>query len=319
MITAKRKQIIALISSFFFFYAVVSVPVRAVQILDCLDVEKLVEPASNLELSGLAYEADENILYAIGDDATLIRLAVQFSGDTLLTVKWLDSGHLLDADGNPLQGIAADSEGLAAQGHNDGVLGNTVLWVSFERKVRVCRYHTDGSLIDCPALPPQLSELGNYSKPNSALESIAYKLGIGAVVAAERPLAGDLGTAGWHSIFALDGGWQRRVKASNNDAALTAIEIMPDGSLLALEREYSWWRLVAHSTLLLYPAASLDDTAMVLLSYQAGSLPVGNFEGLTMRDPGHVFMVSDDNRMPITASWLLYLSLNGSGSNAVCR
>ncbi len=312
MTASRQKLIISLL-----FYALLSTPVQAVQILDCLDIEKLDKQTGNLELSGLAYEADSSILYAIGDDATLVRLAVRFSGDTLLAVKWLGKGNLLDAAGKPLQGVAADSEGLAAQWHDDGVLGNTVLWVSFERKVRVCRYHTDGSLIDCPALPPQLSKIANYSKPNSALESMAYKPGIGAVVAAERPLVGD--SDGWHSIWALDGSWQRRVKASNMDAALTAIEFMPDGSLLALEREYSWWRFAARSTLLLYPTISPGGTAMVLLAQQAGSLPVGNFEGLTRRGPGHVFMVSDDNRLPLTASWLLYISLNNSGTNAGCR
>ena len=297
----------------------ICLPLSAAVILDCRSIEPLHSDFNYMELSGITYVADEDVAYMVGDDGSLISVQLHFDGDKLLDMELLDSVSLLDAKGNPLAGSASDSEGVAAQYADDGVAGNTVLWVSFERDVRVCRYHVDGSLMDCPELLPPVADIANYRKPNAALESIAIMPGVGALVAAERPLKLDgSDDEGWHVIYAAASGAQYRVPARDREAGLTAIEIMPDKSLLLLERKYAWWRLAAQVELVRHQELDAASEPEVLLSASDDSLPYGNFEGIARRGQNYLFAVSDDNRMPLIPSLLLYIRLDVEGNNASC-
>ena len=313
-----RRRIVAL-SAWLWLLCGAWLPLSAAVVLDCRSIEPLHPDFNYMELSGIAYAADDDAAYMVGDDGSLISVRLHLDGDKLLELELLDRARLLDAEGNPLAGGASDSEGLAAQHADDGVAGNTVLWVSFEREVRVCRYHVDGSLMDCPALPPPIDDIANYRKPNAALESMAFTPGAGALVAAERPLEIDGGDdEGWHVIHSVTGGERRRLPARDKGASLTGVEIMPDGSVLLLERKYAWWRLTAQVELLRHQGLSADGEPEVLLSAAGGGLPYGNFEGIARMGRNRLLAVSDDNRMPLVPSLLLYIRLDAEGEGASC-
>ena len=241
MVIAHRSSIVSLTLLLLLPLAgsMVAFQAGAAQVLECYSIEKLNAEAEDMELSGLAYSADDDTLYAVGDGGILVSLGTHFTGDRLVKLDWLGSTRLSDAAGNPLSGAYSDSEGMVAQYAADGIVGNTVLWISFEHEVRACRYSPDGSLVDCPPLAGAIADIENYSKPNAALESIgiypaAMESGqvaaVNVAVAAERPLKQAPGNT--HVIYDTRGNELYRIPAYSTGAGLSGIEFMPDGSIL---------------------------------------------------------------------------------------
>ena len=291
-----------------------SFPVWSAVIMDCRQIEAMQPGVDALELSGIGFAADESVLYAVGDDGNLFRFAVTFEGTTLGDIAWLDRTRLRAADGRALHGDFKDSEGLAVQYGEDGEAGNTILWISFEQTMRLCRYTPEGDLLDCPRLPPPLQDRSNYRQPNAGLESVAWWPGKGIYTAPEYPLRRP--RDGERVLYALHGR-HYKIQPHEASAAVTGIEVLPDGRILVLERDYRFFRLGVQATLLLYAEPGLETPPQVLLDEPA--LPPGNFEGIARHGSRHAFIVNDDNRFVGAPTWLLYIALFADGEHASCR
>lgn len=97
-----------------------------------------------VELSGLAWDQDEEILYALSDHGHVFHVRLDFDEDTINQVEFLAAYALRDPQGAPLGGSSADAEGVALRNHRNGRPGDTELIVSFEREPRVQSFSPTG-------------------------------------------------------------------------------------------------------------------------------------------------------------------------------
>jgi hypothetical protein len=262
-------------------------------------------------LSGLAWDADEQLLYAVSDYGILHHLKPRFDDGRLTGVDHVAGFSLRDRQGRPLRGAARDAEGLVLSGGTDGARGNSELCVSFEREPRVARYAPDGRFLEGVQLPDALEDVGNYASPNQGLEALTIHPVYGYLMLPEASLADD--PPGRISLF---GAGERRWPyhpANSPASSPTALEALPGGNLLALERAFLsvFWPLVI--SLRVVDLDSGDEPGirtLVTLSTGQG-WKLDNFEGLALHEEDRFFMVSDNNGSPRQRTLLVYFRLPG--------
>jgi len=184
--------------------------------------------------------------------------------------------------------------------------------VSFERRPRIVIYRPDGRFIRKRVLPVPLADRHAYASPNKALESVAVVPGVGMVTGPERPMRRD--PANQVTLYALDGRrWRYPLRRAPDDS-LVALEGLPDGTLIALER--------AHGSFLMLPViislreippltrsnTRLSPRTVAVLSTSRG-WSVDNFEGLAWHEGRRFFMVSDDNARRVQRTLLVYFEI----------
>lgn len=264
------------------------------------------------ELSALAWDEDEQLLYALSDGGRLFHLKPEFDQGMLSGVAGVAGFPLRDSRGRRLRGTRADAEGLAVENAENGVRGDSIVYVVFERHPRLVRYATDGHFSGTLALPEPLAHVANYASANKSLESLTHHPVMGWLVAPERPLAGGKpGTIGLSSIQGKVWNYPLREVPNNS---LTAIEALPDGTLVTLERGHGLMYLPfivsVRRTEALRPEMSAPlnvSTAAVFDSSRGWR--VDNFEGLARREGMKFFMVSDNNENAIQRTLLLQIEL----------
>lgn len=266
------------------------------------------------QLSGLSWDEDDGVLYALSDKGALFHLRPVFDGELLTGLELLKALPLREVGtGKPLtwRSGRSDTEGLdILHGHN-GRGDDAELIISFERKPRIVRFRPDGQAIDEIPLPAPLTQTGAYTSANRMLEAVCHDPALGVLTTPEAPLLGE--RKGYTRIYSVHGqSWLYPLHNGNN---ISALECLGDGRVLVLERDFG--RLFGHATaalrLAVLPAKSKIDTpvgvsTVVTLDAAAGHL-IDNFEGLTRHRGRRFFMVSDDNDLFIQRTLLLYFEL----------
>lgn len=248
-------------------------------------------------LSGLAWDEDEGILYAVSDQSKLHHLQPVFSEGLLRDVRHLGAYSLQDSDGRALQRPWSDAEGLTLRNAANGIRGDTELVVSFEIRMRIRRYDNTGKRLGGISLPHPLDVAERYQNINAALESITIHPQWGILVAPERSMRGD--PRGTVRIHSLQGQSWLYPLATAPRSSLVAMEALDDGSVVFLERAFTSVvkpLIISIRRGMLGPDGSrlaIEDVA-VLNSSQGWLLD--NFEGLSHYRAGQFFMVTDDNR-----------------------
>lgn len=287
-----------------------------VRLLGSLILESLeVDGQRVSELSGLAYDQDENILYAVSDGGRLFHFRPKFDGDTLTGLVALAGHALRDARGRPLKGIRADSEGLHLDNGDNGISGDGRLTVSFERRPRLVQYSPEGRHLGAISLPAHLDAVANYASANASLESVTRHPVYGWLTAPERPMRGD--GPGIIRIWSTEGkSWEYPLREAPNNA-LVAMEALADGSLVTLERGHGLMYapvIIAIRRTRPLPAGSrrLGSVATVAVLDSSAGWRVDNFEGLARHRGRRFFLVSDDNQNSLQATLLLYIEMADS-------
>ncbi len=185
------------------------------------------------ELSGLAWDADEQMLYGISDRGFLYRFRLHLDNRHLKTVEPVDAVRLRWPMHLPPRHTGIDAEGLAILKGDNGVAGDTELLVATEGHPRVLRVSTDGQVLELVELPEPLSDPRRYRADNTMLEAVAYSPQHGLLAAAEAPLVG--AAPGLHEIYAKGRSWRFPVLDIGR-SRLKAMDSLPDGSLVVLER-----------------------------------------------------------------------------------
>lgn len=262
------------------------------------------------ELSGLAWDEDAGLLYALSDRGALFHLRPIFSDDRLGAVQLVAAYPLRDADGKPLRADFADAEGLAIINGDNGVPDDGQLVISFEVRMRIARYSPSGQWLGDEPLPAPLRLSNAYANPNLALEAVTIDPQWGLLTGPEQPLRGE--APGYVPIYAQNGRrWQYPLHSAPA-SALVAMEALPDGSLLTLERAFlsllrpfvislRRTRLLANQSLLQVENVAVFDTSDGWL--------LDNFEGLTRQRGRRFFMISDDNTNPLQSTLLVCFEL----------
>ena len=258
-------------------------------------------------LSALAWDQDEQRLYALSDLGRLFHLKVRFDDGLLAAVEFVDAYPLQGSDGRSLGKAWTDSEGLTLLDSDDGTSGNSRLVISFETRPRLVTYTPDGRWLANLDLPKPLNNRNFYRDGNRALEAVTLHPDYGLLVAPERPPGNGHGEQ--LPIYALDGRhWSYPLYPAAN-SSLVAMEALPDRSLLTLERAFNGLtrpliislrrtRLPDSSTepLTVEDLAVFDTTQGWLLD---------NFEGLTRLQDRQFCMISDDNQQFLQSTLLV--------------
>jgi len=247
------------------------------------------------ELSDLAWDADENILYAISDEGWLYHLKFEEKNGVIENVSVIAEYRLRDKKGRYLKKKWRDSEGLTSKYQNNKISGDTELLVAFEGKPRIARYTPQGKYLGEIKLPEKLWHKKTYRGKNKALESVAIHPDYGVVTAAEYPVRKN--PMSQQTLYSAKGKeWDFSASHAKN-SAVTGLEVMPNGDLLVLERA---WAGVQNPVVIALSELSLADGVkhtkrkkLAIMSSTEGWL-LDNFEGLTHYSNNQYLMVSDD-------------------------
>lgn len=265
-------------------------------------------------LSGLAWDEDAGLLYAISDQGALFHLRPVFDDHGFLSgAQPIAAYSLQDSSGQPVRSPFADAEGLAIRNGDNGQPGDAVLLVSFEGAPRVVRYSVAGQWQGEERLPAILRDIGNYRHPNQALEAVTLDPQRGILTGSETPLRGDPDQQ--IRLFTRSGFFWNYPLSSAPSSALVAMEALPEGGLLTLERAFvSPLRpLIISLRRTQLPAskaagALLKVTDVAVFDSSQGWL-LDNFEGLTRHRDRRFFMISDDNCNALQTTLLVYFAL----------
>lgn len=264
--------------------------------------------AALAELSGLAWDEDEQQLLAISDRGRVLQLAPHFEQGRLSQVELLASHSLLAPNGEPLDGSWRDAEGLALENSDNGIRGDSRLIISFERHHRIEHYQADGHWLATLPLPKRLLDARFRPKSNRGLEAVTLHPQYGLVTGPEYPpedrspyLASVTGRV-----------WEYRPKEP--DGALVALEVLPNGDLILMERAYTSIFAPWVISLTRIRAADLSTLATVptetIARFDSGQgWLVQNMEGLTRHQGMRFFMVSDDGGKPWAQTQLVYFRI----------
>lgn len=244
------------------------------------------------EVSGLAWDADEQLLYAVSDQGKLIHLRVERAGSRLISVKPVTAMRLAEG-GKPAPAKRFNAEGLAVQHASNGRRGDSQLVVALEEKPpQIARFSPEGALLQRLAVPPPADDLANYRKKGRGLESVVMHPAHGVTTAPEAPLKDR--PDGLHTVYAKGQAWSFARHAP--DSRLKGLDVLPDGSLVVLERSRPGASKDRQVASLRRVDIAACDAGGVCAATLLAALPVGpeNFEGLTLLDARHALIASDN-------------------------
>lgn len=259
------------------------------------------------ELSGLAWDKDEKLLYAVSDKGKIFHFRLKLEGKEVTAIEPVYAAPL---GGNEEKAShqRLDAEGLTVLNANNGKSNDTELVVVVEGVApRIIRFNPAGAMLGEIPAPPPLDEPGNYRGSNKALESVTYDAKHGLITAPELPLANrpkDL-----HTIYAKDRHWSFAAHPVK-DSRLKALEMLPDGNLLVLERSFtgSTKPLVVSLRYVNLAACSVDGVcaAKDLAVFSEG---LDNFEGLTHIGNHRFLIVSDHGKKDVQHTTFMLFTL----------
>jgi hypothetical protein len=264
------------------------------------------------ELSGIAWDEDQNMLYAISDEGVLYHLKLAFEKGRLLNVAVENAFLLLGKNKKPLRGKWKDSEGLSLVNGNNAKPGDSELLISFEKKPRVVRYTTKGEYIGEIRLPKKLWRKKNYRHKNKALESVTLHPQEGIITATEFPLKKH--SIKHQTLYSAKGKEWHFQAASAEKSAVTGLETLPDGNILVLERA---WAGIKKPVVISLSEVKLNQcdanrecqkNTIATMSTNDGWM-LDNFEGLTHFRNNQYLMVSDDNEHPLQSTVLVLFEI----------
>jgi hypothetical protein len=268
-----------------------SAPAIAQVSLEALHTVKVpAEGASGVriqELSGLSWDADEQLLYAVSDQGVLHHFRIRLDGTQITEIESVYSVALAR------EGSANNAEGITTLNDDNGKQSDSELLIAFEDGPSIARLTPEGEWVADVALPDPLADEERYSKKNSRLEAVAFDERHGMLTAPERPLEGE--PEDRHTIYAEDGTtWS--FEAFAPDSRLKAIQKLADGNLLILERtrEAKGGPDTARLGYLDFAKCNAEgECELAALSSEPDAMLVDNFEGLA-RLSDDLFLIATD-------------------------
>jgi hypothetical protein len=256
------------------------------------------------ELSDLAWDSDEQLLYALSDNGYVLSFRPVFNNNKLVDLLMVNGIALHDDKNKKLRWKNSDSEGLALINSSNNVQGDTQYIVSFERLPRVIQYNQEGFIEKQLDIPEKLGNISNYRSENKSLESILFHDHLGLIIGTEYSLDDEDKTR--LGFYTLDGKFWS-FPAHFQDGALTSLATANNNNLLALERVYGGFfsgiKVALHD---LHITEDHIENKVIALFLPAEGFFNDNFEGVEKHKDDFYFMISDDNNHPIKRTVLIY-------------
>ncbi len=272
----------------FLFFALI-LNAKEIKFLDAFVIPtQKIDGVKFVEVSDIAYDKKNRLFYAVSDKGYIFLLKIDIRDKKFKGIKLLRGKRLKDFKESRVVKKRLDSEGLALD-------GDTLL-VSFEGSSRINRYSKDFKLLSRVKLPKKLQYWVNRDLSKDGFEALAFSKKRGFITLRERPLF--LEKKGFHTIFDSHGKICS-FRVDPNFKAVTEIELLGDGNLLALFREFSFKRLSFMIALKEIDINHIKDgicstKTLALLDGRSDKF-VDNFEGLTHYKDNLYIMISDDN------------------------
>lgn len=265
-------------------------------------------------LSGLAWDYERNLLYAVNDKGLLYFLKPIIEKGILKDVNILKTIHLLDTKEKKLKWEYVDAEGLFFIPAKESKSGESELLISFEQKPRIVRYSLEGKWLGEIALPEDLKYEENYRHNNRMLESVVVHPKWGILTAPERPL--EMTDVNILKIYAMNGRTWQIPHYNTAKSGLTEMGLFEDGSLLILERAFTG---LTEPLIISLRRVWLNETCegnkgfckteQLAVFDNSQGWDIDNFEGLTRHHGNFFFMVSDDNNNFFQKTLLTYFEV----------
>lgn len=288
-------------------------PPLIVKVEQSIDVSHLaVDGRPAKELSGLGWDEDDQVLYAVSDKGVLFRFEFAGGNRSLARLELRSAVRLSDRAGSALTRELAGAEGLSVRHGGNGVRGDTELVVAFETGSRIAAFATSGRLLGELAIPGAPIIGTQLRAGNRGLESVAEHPELGLLTATEQSLQSE--AKGLHTIRSSRGRSLTVTALNGGKGRLKAIEVLPNGQILLLER-YKVPGGEQHQSVLrlLDPAVCKQDQLCETRDPAPDSarLPAGNFEGLARLGPDLFVAVSDDFENGMRATRFVLLRVDG--------
>lgn len=256
------------------------------------------------ELSALAWDADDKLLYALSDRGNLFHFRVEVKGNEIVSIDTVRAIPLTiipanaakKADSRKLASKEdkaeprADTEGLTLLNADNGIPGDSELVVVAENEQSYIHLSPAGKLLRKTPMSAPLNKASNYQSANKGLEAVAHHPEFGLLAAPEVPL--EQTKENWHTIYSNKNQWI--VPKRSKEARLKAMEVLGDGNLMVLERTKD------PTSKLLTPTLTYVDlknchNKKTCQAVEKFVLPEGkqNFEGLTKYGDRQFLVVSD--------------------------
>lgn len=266
------------------------------------------------EISGIAWDNDEKILYAVSDEGTLYHLSLVIKDNQLVSVDVLQEYFFFSKKNKKLKGKWSDTEGLSLNNHNNGKKGDSKLIVSFENKPRVHLYTPTGKFIKKFKLPKKLTKRKSFQHKNKALEAVTYHRKFGVITAGEYPLKNKPKNV--QTLYGENGLEWSFKKSTSKNSAITGLELLEDESrVLVLERAWSGMANPLQIRLSSINTNNCDNfnfcQQTILGDFStADGWQLDNFEGLAALGGNRFLMISDDNQSRLQRTVLVLFSVN---------
>jgi len=286
--------------------------VGRLRFLGMLELSEVTRDSRRLsQLSGLAWDDDDGILYALSDKGSLFHLQPLFEGDILTGVKLLQSLPLRELGSDkPLRGWRIDAEGLDIVNGRNGRRDDAEILIGTERVPQIMRFRPDGYAIGQHALPAPADKAGSFRDPNKMLEAVCVDSTHGVLAMPEVPLKDE--REGYTRIFSVTGSSWLYPSAPGD--RITAMECLGKGEVMVLQQNYQ----TPFSQIIVMlrrvqlapgsPTQPLKPETIVTLDSNKG-FQIDNFEGLARHRGNRFFMVSDNNDLFVQRTLLMYFEL----------
>jgi len=260
-----------------------------------------------LGLSDVAYDVKSKKLYFVGDRGMLYLFNASFS-DKIDRLCAKDAKFLKNKKGKVFRKWRQDAEGMVLD--NKGRL-----LISFEGEAKIGWFHKNGKTIGKEirryTLPKALRKSKAYRSANKSLEALAYHPRYGILTAAEWPLKSS--PTKRQTIYALSGKQWHFMSEPEAKSAVVAMEVMPDGNLLVLERSFNGlfapFVITLKKVMIEGCKQKICPSEVLLKMNNHKGWDVDNFEGLAHIEKNRYVMVSDDNGNFFQKTLLLYFEV----------
>jgi hypothetical protein len=246
------------------------------------------------ELSGLGWDEDDKLLYAVSDNGFLHHFKITIAGDKLSKVEPVFSVKVVDAATGFLGWGLTNAEGLHVRNGSNGKIGDAELVIAFEDGPTIGRFTAQGKDIAEIKLPELLSNPDSYRNSNKRLESVTELEPHGILTAPEAHLENDAKDV--HSIFAMDGRrWSFQALQAKQDS-VKALDALPDGRILVLVRTRDPSADLPQAHLQIVDISKCGEDVVcpvVKVAVSDPKLLANDFEGMTRVGDGLYVIVTD--------------------------
>jgi hypothetical protein len=246
------------------------------------------------ELSGLGWDEDEKLLYAVSDNGYLHHFKIDITADKLTKVEPIFATAIEDASGGLLSWDLTNAEGLNVRNGANGKLGDSELVIAFEDGPAIGRFTPQGKFIAEIKLPDMLADTSVYLTSNKRLESVSEMAPFGVLTAPEAHLVDE--PADIHSIFAMDGRRWRFPALQSDQDSVKALDSLPDGRMLVLVRTRDLNTDEPQAHLRIVDLSHCGEDVVCTVTDVAISDPqllANDFEGMTRVGDGLYVVVTD--------------------------